>query len=372
MQNCKDAQSELESARLNGQRRDGSAKPGGQSRISVVIEDFSFLWFTLSMNTGIMSILMHQSPYQFHGLGVLSTIMFIFNLVLFSAMFLIGLTASTAHWGGAFFLVAYVGWWIGTAVMVTVAVLVIVIVGKTNIINSDTLTPAMVLPFVGTATNAVVGALIVSQSSHVNARLAIPVIITSYILAGSGFFAATMIYAAYFVKLMNTGLPSPEKTPGLMLLIGPSGQSAAAAQLLGNASQKFFGAYDRGTFFQATAGNTLATVGVLLGLMFVGLGLLFAAFAIYVIVETAFKRQHKYSLIWWSTIFPLATINTAWIEFAKDLDSSTFRVLATIFLLLLLVDYFINWAFTLRDIYMGKLLSGRRAGDAASGRPKEH
>ena len=285
----------------------------------------------------------------------------------------IGLTASTTSWGGrSLFLVAYAGWWVGTAIMVTVATLVIIVVSKTSIVTSDTLGPTMVLPFVGTATGAVVGALIVSRSSDVDARLAIPVILVSYILAGIGFFAGLMIYGAYFVKLINTGLPPPDKTPGLILLVAPAGQSAAAALALGNASQLFFGTYNRGSFLQGSAGNTLATLGVLFALMFVGLGLMFAAFAIYIIIETAFKRQHKYSLIWWATIFPMATLNIAWIELAKNLDSPTFRVLATISLLLLLIDYFINWAFTLRDVYTGKLLSGRRPENVANRRTKAY
>ena len=33
-------------------------------RMAAIIEDFSFLWFTISMNTGILSVLMHQLPYQ--------------------------------------------------------------------------------------------------------------------------------------------------------------------------------------------------------------------------------------------------------------------------------------------------------------------
>ncbi|KAK5122304.1 hypothetical protein LTR85_004215 [Meristemomyces frigidus] len=351
---------------------------------------------------------------KFNGLGVLSTIMFVFNIVLFTVMFTVlllrcilyptaivkacttnitelvmigavpiawftivsqvGLTASTASWGGhPWFLVAYVMWWFGTAVMCTVAMTVIIVVAKTDIVQADALSPAMVIPFVGTATDAVVGALLVNYSNGVNARLAIPVIVVSYILAGIGFFAAMMIYGAYFVRLLNSGLPPPAQSPSLVLLVGPCGQSAAAAQLLGTAASTYFGTYGRGTFLQASAGMTLSAVGVLFGLMFVGLGLLFAVFSIYVIIEAAFKRQHVYSLMWWSTIFPMATVNTAFIAFATDMDSPTFRVLSAIFLILLVIDYFLNWAFTLRDIFLGKLLNGERSEHPANGgREKEH
>ena len=95
-------------------------------------------------------------------------------------------------------------------------------------------------------------------------------------------------------------------------------------------------------------------------------------FAWYLIIEAAFKKQLSYSLQWWGTIFPMATVNTAWIAFATEMDSPTFRTLAAIFLILLFIDYFINWGFTIRDIWMGKLLNGSRSENPANGRVKEH
>ena len=118
------------------------------------VENFSPIWFLLTMNTGILGILMHLLPYQFNGLSVLSTIMYLFNLVLFvlictmtvlrwtlypkaaqektaasiddisfhaaapigfqTLTSLTGMIVSNAYWGGhAWSLVAYVMWWFG-------------------------------------------------------------------------------------------------------------------------------------------------------------------------------------------------------------------------------------------------------------------
>jgi tellurite resistance protein TehA-like permease len=44
------------------------------------------------MNAGIIAILLHQLPYQFSGLPVLSTIAFVIDLVLFIIFSLIFLT----------------------------------------------------------------------------------------------------------------------------------------------------------------------------------------------------------------------------------------------------------------------------------------
>ena len=59
---------------------------GGKQRKSAfqnTLENFTPIWFTIPMNTGILGILMHQLPYQFHGLPVLSTIMYLADLTFF-------------------------------------------------------------------------------------------------------------------------------------------------------------------------------------------------------------------------------------------------------------------------------------------------
>ncbi|EMD00607.1 hypothetical protein BAUCODRAFT_28950 [Baudoinia panamericana UAMH 10762] len=388
----------------------GATKPA-RGRVATIIENFSFLWFTVSMNTGILSILMHQLPWQFRGLAILSTIMFVFNIVLFTTFFIVlllritffpkaivesmssnpteltmtgavpiawftivsqvGLTVSTAPWGGhAFFLVAVVFWWVGTAVMVSIAITVIVMLSKTTITSTKDMSPALVIPFVGTTTDALVGGLITSYSAHINAPVAVPVIIVGYLLTGIGFFVSLMVYAAYFVRLMNHGLPPPPQTPSLLLLVGPCGQTSAALQALGNAASMNFGKYNRGVFLTSSAASVLSTIGTFFGLLSTGMALLFAFFAIYTIVETCLKRQMKYSMFWWGTIFPMATVNTAFIMFANEMDSAAFRGLSAALLIVLLVDYFINWGFTLRDIFLGKLLNGSRSDKPANGRAK--
>jgi len=40
-------------------------------------------WFGTTMGTGIVAILLHQLPYQFRGLEIISTVIFLLNVVLF-------------------------------------------------------------------------------------------------------------------------------------------------------------------------------------------------------------------------------------------------------------------------------------------------
>ncbi|KAK0867228.1 hypothetical protein LTR87_014682 [Friedmanniomyces endolithicus] len=375
-----------------GPEYDGNPK-SFRVRMAAIIENFSFLWFTLSMNTGILSIIMHQLPYQFRGLGVLSTIMFVFNIVLFAIFFTIlvlriimypkalvqsatsdftesasqspkphgaatpGSSSPTSSGGSA-------------PSSPSPAVAVFAIISKHDLANAESITPALVIPFVATATDAVVGALIVTYSHGVTARLAIPVIIVSYMLVGIGLFAAEMVYAVYLVRLLNGGMPPAAQSPSLILLVGPLGQSSAALQGLGSAASSHFGSYGKGTFLTASAGSICSTAGVLLGLQFAGMAVFLLAFGAYAVLEGAIKWQHKYSLLWWSTIFPIGTLTTAFVEFSITMDSPAFKVLSAIFLVFLLLVYFINWAFTLRDIFQGKLLNGSRSDQPASDRVK--
>lgn len=153
-------------AQLNGAPKEteehGADQRGKQRKTAFrnTVENFTPLWFVIPMNTGILGILMHQLPYQFNGLPVLSTIMYLVDLALFVVVCtmtilrwtlypkaaqrktaasideiaflgaapitlltlasLTGLIVSNADWGGhAWSLVAYVMWWFGMMWMLT-------------------------------------------------------------------------------------------------------------------------------------------------------------------------------------------------------------------------------------------------------------
>lgn len=61
------------------------------STIAHVLQNFTPQWFSICMDTGIISILLHQLPYQFRGLSVISVVAFLLNLFLF-VVFLVMLT----------------------------------------------------------------------------------------------------------------------------------------------------------------------------------------------------------------------------------------------------------------------------------------
>lgn len=228
--------------------------------LRALIQDFSPVWFTWCMNTGILSALTHTLPYQFSGLNIISTILFVIDLVLFilfttiislrfilygrtawieisadvnelcfmatlpiSWMTLTTLTSvivSNAHWGGyAFTLVAYVMWWIGVAWTMLLFVVIYTILSQKALTDATSLTLSIVLPAVATATVAAEGGLICIYSARMAARLAVPVIIVSFMLVGVGIFMATLIYGLFLQRILTNGWFDGVRRPTLILLV---------------------------------------------------------------------------------------------------------------------------------------------------------
>ena len=64
----------------------------------------------------------------------------------------------------------------------------------------------------------------------------------------------------------------------------------------------------------------------------------------------------------------IATLATAFLELSISMDSPTFRALTTALLLLLLVNYFVNWGFTLYYIFTSDLLLKKADKDTYDGK----
>lgn len=298
------------------------------------------------MDTGIISIIMNILPWQFNGLGVISTIMFVFNLVLFTLFALLAiirlftfpkhvrseslnqveeisyqgapaisyltlvaqvtLTCSTS-WGYRLTVLAYVMWWIGLVWTVVLCSASVIVLAKRSITDDRSLSPAIFLPLIGVMTLGTTGGIITRYSVGMSARLAIPIIVVSYCCIGYAFFLSLLYYAIYAHRLLAVGPPMKTKLPSLCVTIGPLGQFATSIQLLSTAanSRGLFGSYDRGTWLTASSASSVSAAAELIALMVVGFAFLWVTVAWYMIIEAAVQRKMPYSLTWWSMIFPM-------------------------------------------------------------------
>ncbi|UPX11034.1 uncharacterized protein EKO05_0001660 [Ascochyta rabiei] len=346
------------------------------------------------MDTGIISIIMNILPWQFNGLGIISTIMFVFNLVLFTAFSLlaivrlftfprhvkaeslnsveemsyqgapaiayltlvaqVALTCSTA-WGFRLTVLAYVLWWIGLVWCVTLCSASVIVLAKRSITDDRSFSPAIFLPLIAVMTLGTTGGIVTRYSVGMSARLAIPIIVTSFMVIGYAFFLSLLYYAIYAHRLLAVGPPMKAKLPSLCVTIGPLGQFATAIQLLSTAANTrgLFGSYNRGTWLTASSASSVSAASELIALMVVGFGFLWITVAWYMILEAVVQRRMPYSLTWWSMIFPMGVYTTALINLSIAMNSDAFRGLSAALLIFLVILYFMNWGFTI-----GRLVTG--------------
>lgn len=160
---------------------------------------------------------------------------------------------------------------------------------------------SIILPVVGMATNSVAGGLICVYGIDVSARIAVPVLITSYLLVGMAVWLALILYTLYFHRLLASGWPAPAQLPTLFLLIGPYGQTASGLLNLGTAAQSRndFGGYNSGVFLTSMSASGVSAASTLIALLLLGLDIFLIIIALAGIVEGAMKRQLTYNMTWW-------------------------------------------------------------------------
>ena len=90
---------------------------------------------------------------------------------------------------------------------------------RTRLVVEESLSPVLLLPMVGMATDAVVGAAICNSAYELSPRLAVPVIITSYLLGGFAIWFSVIMYGLFFYQMLTTGYPAPAKLPTLFVLV---------------------------------------------------------------------------------------------------------------------------------------------------------
>lgn len=351
------------------------------------------------MNAGIIAMLMHQFPYQFPGLPVLSTIAWMIDFVWFiiaSLIFLlrlawfrreayeeltndmstlamlacwpiswmtlvafVSLTVSDAYWGGhAFTLVAYVMWWIGAGWTLATLFFVFCVLISRRLPAQNPLPTLIVIPAVAVATLGAIGGLICSYSSGISGRLAVPVIIFSFFGVGMGIFMAIFLYAYLLHQQLTLGWPPPGKSIVIFLYIGPMGQSSAALQTLGSAAMTFgrFAEYHRGSFLTRIAAAPLNVACVLMAMLMSGMAVGWIVLAFCALIREMLRRELRWSPEWNSIIFPTGTLTTSFLLFGVAMNSPFFKVMTGILLVFLLIIFFVNLAFTIWEVARGRLL----------------
>jgi len=352
-----------------------------------IVLNFTPSWFSVTMGTGIVSILLHNLPYNavwlywisvaFFGLNVALFLLFVGISILRYAMFPGIWTEMINHpvqslflgtcpmglatiinmicfvcvpaWGYWAATLAWTLWWIDVVLAIgTCFYLPFLITYKHEDTKLSTMTAAWLLPIVATIVASASGGVVASilpDPSH-----ALWTITVSYILWGCGVPLAMFVLVMYLQRLTVYKLPAREVIVSVFLPLGPLGQGSFAIMQLGIDSLATF--EQTGYIPQAPlAGQIFYAAGILVAFIMWGFGLVWLFFA----VASVTRRPFPFNLGWWGFTFPLGVFAVATNQFGKELPSPFFKILGTIFSLIVVILWAIVSVGTIRAALTGKI-----------------
>lgn len=335
---------------VDAERRDGQDGPPGPqiSAPRLALRNFSSQWFLIPQGTGAIAVILHQLPYQFRGLAIISQCVWVLTILMLVSMLLIYLvrvaleptyvakqlrtnimeTACLASisvafttiiqmtalnlvqtWGSTWGTVAYVLWWINFVMATTGCVGIIYVFVGLEASGIDLVPVAIRLPPIAVLTIAAGGG-VVCRYGQLATDLQVPIIILSYLCVGAGVFLALMCDAAFLIRLFNQSWPSGKTIYSIMIACGPYGQSSFAMQILGDVVKRgaFAGAGTTG-FISPGDERIVSVCSTLIAILLWGYGTFWWAFACIAIVhDLAYNAKAlpkwNQSLGAWSLIFP--------------------------------------------------------------------
>ena len=330
-------------------------KPTDQPPVSpgcLALWNFSSQWFLIPQGTGIIAVILNRSNYQFNGLKTISIIVWIYTIVLLAiclCFYLLRILLYPRHvarvlrtslietsclssisisftsiiqmivlvlvddWGPSWGTIAYILWWINTAMAVVACMGIPYIFVRLQPPGVKAVTPSILLPLIAALTSAAGGGVL-AQYGKLSPDLQVPVIIVSYLEIGLGLSMAMAFTNIFFLRLFEKSFPPVEQIHSDMILCGPFGQGSFALQALGQAVLKgSFAQYDQGTFLTVQAATPVGYVSQFIALLAWGYGTFWWCFAIISIMHTFVTqpgglRRSKFMMNAWALVFPWVSL----------------------------------------------------------------
>ncbi|KAL8287108.1 hypothetical protein RQP46_004114 [Phenoliferia psychrophenolica] len=319
------------------------------------------------MGTGITSIILHNLPYQFHGLRLIATIIFALNASLFILFLLVTIaryafypriwTSMINHnvqslfwgtfamgfatvgdgivlfcvpaFGGRWVQLAWACWWIDAVLSLVIGIGLPFLMFTRHKNEVSQVTGVWLLPIVAPIVAAAMGGIVSDVLPPDHARLTI---IISYMLLGCGLGPALLVQALYFQRLAIYKSPPMATIVSVFLPIGPCGQSAFAFLQLAAALRRVHAIDGKGLGGSATdVTGAIYALSFLAALFMMGMGFFWLVIAIATSLDLARRPGgFPFNMGWWGFTFPLGTMATSAILLAAELDSTAFRAFAMV------------------------------------------
>ncbi|UAB19849.1 TDT family transporter [Acinetobacter baumannii] len=350
-----------------------------------VIRHFTPNWFTATMGTGVVSMILIQLPFAKLFLFMLATLLWQFNIVLFSvfsvlyllrwflfpheakqifnhpnmSLFLGAIPMGLATilngflsfgiglYGEVAVHIAQALWYIDVFLALAIAWIVPFCMFSRQNHQLHTMTAIWLLPVVACEVAASSTGMLVA---HLPADVhSFHLLLTGYVLWGISVLPAFAILTILMLRMALHQLPEKEVAISSWLSLGPIGTGALGLLLLGEQAQRVFvnvGFPELAHVFQA--------LGVVGSLVLLGFGLWWLGLAILTTLRHA-KTGIPFNLGWWGLTFPFGVFILALFNLGHQIEVVFLQYVAVAFSILLLVMWSVVMKKTLAGAYSGKL-----------------
>ncbi|KAF2812004.1 C4-dicarboxylate transporter/malic acid transport protein [Mytilinidion resinicola] len=302
------------------------------------------------MSTGGLATLLHSQPHKFPGLNTIGTVVFIFDLLLFTCLtsaittrfilfprafrkslrnpaeslfypcfwlsistIILGIQAYGVPACGPWLpVVLRIIYWIYVACTFSVAVIQYYFLFTAANLTFHSMTPAWILPVFPVMLSGTIASLIAPDQPP---EQRLPIIVAGVTFQGLGILVSMIMYPIYLGHLMTDGLPAIDLRPGMFISVGPPSFTTLALIGMSNALPPNYGFFAR----HPIAIEVLQTLALFTGCFLWALGFWF--FCISVISALGGLPKMAFHLTWWAFVFPNVGFTIATIEIGRGFES---------------------------------------------------
>lgn len=350
-----------------------------------VIRHFTPNWFTATMGTGVVSMILIQLPFAQSFLFKLATLLWQFNIVLFSvfsvlyllrwflfpheakqifnhpnmSLFLGAIPMGLATilngflsfgvglYGEVAIHIAQALWYIDVFLALAIAWIVPFCMFSRQNHQLHTMTAIWLLPVVACEVAASSAGMLVE---HLPADLhSFHLLMGGYVLWGISVLPAFAILTILMLRMALHQLPEKEVAISSWLSLGPIGTGALGLLLLGQQAQRVAPNVGFDQF-----ANVFQALGVVGSLVLLGFGLWWLGLAILTTLRHA-KTGIPFNLGWWGLTFPLGVFILALFNLGHQVEIVFLQYVAVALSILLLTMWGVVMKKTLVGAYSGQL-----------------
>lgn len=356
-----------------------------------VVRNFSPSWFSTTMGTGIVSLLFVAIPWEAAWLYWFGVFFFGLNTILFTISFSISVARYTfypeiwkvmirdptnslflgtipmgfatmieawviiccPYWGNWSVTFIWVLWMIDAIVSILVTTsLSFLLISASHQQSLDRITAAQLLPIAATIVASGGGARVAEELNKFNPEYALGTSIAGYVMWGMSTPLAMVVLVMYYQRLALHKLPPREIVVSSFLPLGPLGMGGWTIMYLGKVMREILPRVGFLSHVPITA-DILYILGIFIALIMWSFGLIWGIFAVATISRS--PNGFPFNMGWWGFTFPLGVFALSTMQLGKEMPSLFFRVLGTIFAVMVMLLWVVVAAGTLRGAWNGKL-----------------